>query len=425
MPKSFTPSAPIYTARPQQELTMSVASNNNSVDVVIAGAGVVGASVALGLAQLGCKGALLDGRANAPLWSATQYDLRVVALTYASQQWLTQLGVWDGVVQRRVSPYTHMSVWDGQGSGQVDFDCRDVAQNNLGHIVELSALEASINRAMASHKNIQLWRDCRAENFALQGNQIDVQLHAHRRLQAKLLIAADGAQSALREAAQIDVTEHDYQHHALVAQIHCEKPHQQTAYQRFTECGPLAFLPLCDPHHCSIVWSQSPTQTQALLALDDNAFARVLERAFESRLGGLKILSPRAAFPLKMRHAKRYSSERFLLLGDAAHTMHPLAGQGLNLSLADVAEFCSVVARAKSRGIDVGLAALLRRFERQRRGDNSVMLLTVGGLKTLFEQHHSLPVLVRNKALNWVNASARLRRFFTAQAMGLRKGSKP
>ncbi len=396
---------------------------NDRFDIIIAGAGVVGASTALALAQQGWRVALLDARAQAANWHAEQYDQRVVALTLASQRFLQQLGVWDGVVLRRISPYTHMTVWDGQGTGRVEFDAADVAQDNLGAIVELSALESSLNSRVQSHKLLTVLRGARAEQFVAASDHVTVTLSSGSILTAALLIAADGAQSHLRDLAHIVVKEQDYQHHALVAQLQCERPHQQTAFQRFTESGPLAFLPLHDGHQCSIVWSQSPTQTAAIMQLADREFERELATAFEHTLGAVRLCSERAVFPLKERHAEHYVSERFVLLGDAAHTMHPLAGQGLNLSMADVVEFCAVAEQARKRQLDIGQARTWRPFERRRRGENSAMLLSVAALKSLFERDDSMSVMARNWGLTFVNSCAPVRRFFIGQAMGLYKRS--
>lgn len=389
-------------------------------DIVVAGGGVVGLTTAAALAKQGYRVAVVDARPSASVWQREQYDQRVVALTRASQQLLQQLGVWDGISLRRLSPYTAMQVWDGQGSGAIRFVAAEIGEPDLGHIVELSAIEAALSSLLQQQSGVTMLRGRKVLTAQAGSADTAVSLDDGQILQAKLLIAADGAQSGLREQAGIGVQEQDYDHHALVAQIHCQLPHQQTAWQRFTAHGPLALLPLAEPQQCSIVWSLPPAQTQAMLALDDAAFSAALTAAFEARLGALTVRSARLSFPLKMRHAERYLGDRLLLLGDAAHTMHPLAGQGLNLSLADVAMLATVLANARARQLDPGLHAVLRPFERGRRADNSAMLAVVGGFKQLFVATELPLVIGRNLGMSLLNEHHHAKAWIARRALGLR-----
>ena len=390
-----------------------------AIDIVVAGGGVVGLTTAAVLAKQGYGVTVIDARPSAPAWQRDQYDQRVVALTRASQQLLQQLGAWDGVALRRLSPYTAMQVWDGQGSGAIRFDAAAIAEPDLGHIVELSAIEAAL-QAVLQQQQVSIRRGRKLSRAEPDRDGISLTLDDGQTLLAKLLIAADGAQSGLREQAGIALHEHDYDHHALVAQIHCEQPHQQAAWQRFTEHGPLALLPLADVHQCSIVWSQPPAQTEAALELSDEAFSAALTQAFEGRLGALTVQSKRLSFPLKMRHAESYLGERLLLLGDAAHTMHPLAGQGLNLSLADVAALQTVLATAKQRQLDPGQRAVLRPFERARRADNTLMLAVVGGFRSLFARTELPAVIARNLGMSLLDEHVHAKAWLTRRALGLR-----
>ena len=389
-----------------------------SSDIIVAGSGVVGLTAAAVLAKQGYAVTVVDARASAPLWQREHYDQRVVALTRASQRLLQQLGVWEGIALRRLSPYTAMQVWDGQGSGMIQFAAADIAEPDLGHIVELSAIEAALQSLLQQLK-VNVLRGKKVSRAEAGADDTLITLDDGQMLRAKLLIAADGAQSGLREQAGIGLQERDYDHHALVAQIHCQQPHQQTAWQRFTEHGPLALLPLADAHQCSIVWSQPPAQTEAALALTDDVFSAALTHAFESRLGALTVQTKRLSFPLKMRHAERYLGERLLLLGDAAHTMHPLAGQGLNLSLADVAALQTVLATAKQRQLDPGLRAVLRPFERARRADNTLMLAVVGGFRSLFARTELPAVVARNLGMSLLNEHSHAKAWLTRRALGL------
>ena len=388
-------------------------------EIVIAGAGVVGLTTAAVLAKQGYAVTVVDARASSPGWQREHYDSRVVALTRASQHLLQQVGAWDGIALRRISPYTAMQVWDGQGSGAICFQAEEIGEPDLGHIVELSAIEAALLSVLQQQRTVQILRGKKVLNAEAGSDDSTVTLDDDQILRAKLLIAADGAQSGLREQAGIGLREQDYDHHALVAQIHCEQPHQQTAWQRFTEHGPLALLPLVDPQQCSIVWSQPLAQTEAMLALDDVAFSAALTRAFEARLGALRVQSPRLSFPLKMRHAERYLGARLLLLGDAAHTMHPLAGQGLNLSLADVAALQTVLGTAKNRQLDPGVHAVLRPFERARRADNTLMLAVVGGFRQLFARSELPAVIARNLGMSMLNNHQHAKAWIARRALGL------
>lgn len=388
-------------------------------EIVIAGAGVVGLTTAAVLAKQGYAVTVVDARASSPGWQREHYDNRVVALTRASQHLLQQVGAWDGIALRRISPYTAMQVWDGQGSGAICFQAEEIGEPDLGHIVELSAIEAALLSVLQQQRTVQILRGKKVLNAEAGSDDSTVTLDDDQILRAKLLIAADGAQSGLREQAGIGLREQDYDHHALVAQIHCEQPHQQTAWQRFTEHGPLALLPLVDPQQCSIVWSQPLAQTEAMLALDDVAFSAALTRAFEARLGALRVQSPRLSFPLKMRHAERYLGARLLLLGDAAHTMHPLAGQGLNLSLADVAALQTVLGTAKNRQLDPGVHAVLRPFERARRADNTLMLAVVGGFRQLFARSELPAVIARNLGMSMLNNHQHAKAWIARRALGL------
>ena len=388
-------------------------------EIVIAGAGVVGLTTAAVLAKQGYAVTVVDARTSSPGWQREHYDNRVVALTRASQHLLQQVGAWDGIALRRISPYTAMQVWDGQGSGAICFQAEEIGEPDLGHIVELSAIEAALLSVLQQQRTVQILRGKKVLSAEAGSDDSTVTLDDGQILRAKLLIAADGAQSGLREQAGIGLREQDYDHHALVAQIHCEQPHQQTAWQRFTEHGPLALLPLADPQQCSIVWSQPPAQTEAMLALDDAAFSAALTRAFEARLGALRVQCPRLSFPLKMRHAERYLGARLLLLGDAAHTMHPLAGQGLNLSLADVAALQTVLGTAKNRQLDPGVHAVLRPFERARRADNTLMLAVVGGFRQLFARSELPAVIARNLGMSMLNNHQYAKAWIARRALGL------
>lgn len=387
--------------------------------IVIAGGGVVGLTAACLLAEAKIPVLLLETKSAPIPWSSDVMDVRVVALTRASQHLLQGIGVWPGIAQRRIAAYRYMQVWDGEGTGAIRFSADEIGDTDLGHIVELSAMETSLIERLQQYSHASLRYGVSVREFTTQADKTTVTLSDDSRLSTRLLIAADGAHSRLRELAGIAVHSEAYQHHAIIAQIHCEQPHQHTAWQRFTRSGPLALLPLSDVHQCSIVWSIPPDETARYLALDDDAFSATLSQAFEHRLGALRVMSPRFQFPLLERQAERYIADRFALLGDAAHTMHPLAGQGLNVSLADVACLTGQLIKAVSAGVDIGSTAILRRYERERRSESALMLSIVKGFKRLFTEHELPMVLLRNAGMSQLNQHPLAKSLIIRRAMGL------
>jgi 2-octaprenylphenol hydroxylase len=331
------------------------------------------------------------------------------------------------VALRRVSAYRAMEVWDGNGDGRVRFDAASIGEPDLGHIIEISALEAALLAALQPHRHVQLRRGCKVTALRLPvllaehetGTAAELTLDDGQLLHAALVIAADGAQSSLRELAGITLTSRAYDHDALVATIACEQPHQSTAWQRFTDSGPLALLPLEDAHRVSIVWSAPPAEIDALMTLTDAAFSRALTTASEGTLGALQLLGTRQRTPLIARHADHYVAPRLALIGDAAHTIHPLAGQGLNLGLQDVAALADIVGKAHARQLDIGDLRLLKRYSRARRSGNTLMLASMRAFRELFARHDLPVVLARNFGLSQVNRHTLIKGAIMRAALGL------
>lgn len=395
--------------------------------IVIVGGGVAGLCMALTLAPLGVPVQVLDARVQAPVWSRDQHDARVVAFTRASQQLLQAHGAWEGVALRRVSPYRAMEVWDGNGEGRVRFDAASIGETDLGHIIEISALESALLNALQAHRHIRVRRGSKVTALRLPvllaedetGAAAELTLDDGQLLHAALVIAADGAQSSVRELAGIPLSARPYDHDALVATISCEQPHEFTAWQRFTDSGPLALLPLIDAHRVSIVWSVPPAEVDALMALDELAFSQALSAASEHRLGTLKLIGARQRTPLIARHADHYVAPRLALIGDAAHTIHPLAGQGLNLGLQDVAALADIVRKAHARQLDIGDLRLLRRYSRARRPGNTLMLASMRAFRELFTRDDLALVLARNFGLSLVDRHTLIKGAIMRAAMGL------
>ncbi|WP_341521825.1 2-octaprenyl-3-methyl-6-methoxy-1,4-benzoquinol hydroxylase [Pseudomonas sp. G.S.17] len=391
-------------------------------DLLIVGAGMVGSALALALQGSGLNIIVLDGGPLdvKPFDPQSAFEPRVSALSGASQRILQNLGAWDGIASRRASPYGEMQVWDGSGTGQIHFSASSVHAEVLGHIVENRVVQdALLDRLHDS--DIGLLANARLEQMRRSGDDWLLTLADGRLLRAPLVVAADGANSAVRRLTGTETREWDYLHHAIVTSVRTADSHRKTAWQRFTDNGPLAFLPLEreGEHWCSIVWSVTPGEGERLMALDDKTFCRELEQAFEGRLGPVIGADPRVCVPLRQRHAKRYVAEGLALIGDAAHTIHPLAGQGVNLGFLDAAVLAEVLLHAAERGERLADARVLSRFERRRMPHNLALMAAMEGFERLF-QADPLPLRwLRNTGLKVVNQLPEAKAIFVRQALGL------
>lgn len=392
-------------------------------DLLIVGAGMVGSALALALQDSGLEVLLLDGSALSvkPFDAEAAFEPRVSALSAASQRILERLGVWDGIVQRRSSPYTDMHVWDGSGTGQIHFSASSVHADVLGHIVENRVVQDALLERLHDC-DLGLLANARLEQMRRSGDDWLLTLADGRTLRASLVIAADGANSAVRRLTGVATREWDYLHHAIVTSVRCTQAHRKTAWQRFTDHGPLAFLPLerdGQQDWCSIVWSTTPSEAERLMALDDVAFCAELERAFEGRLGEVISADPRLCVPLRQRHAKRYVAQGLALIGDAAHTIHPLAGQGVNLGFLDAAVLAQVLLQAHERGESLADVKVLSRYERRRMPHNLALMAAMEGFERLF-QADPLPLRwLRNTGLKVVERMPEAKALFVREALGL------
>lgn len=392
-------------------------------DLLIVGAGMVGSALALALQGSGLQVLLLDGSPMSvkPFDPQAAFEPRVSALSTASQRILERLGVWDGIAARRASPYTDMHVWDGSGTGQIHFSAESLHADTLGHIVENRVVQDALLDRLHDC-DLGLLANARLEQMRRSGDDWLLTLADGRILRAPLVIAADGANSAVRRLTGVATREWDYLHHAIVTSVRSAQCHRMTAWQRFTDNGPLAFLPLeRDGRHdwCSIVWSTTPGEAQRLMALDDAGFCTELERAFEGRLGQVVSADPRLCVPLRQRHAKRYVAEGLALIGDAAHTIHPLAGQGVNLGFLDAAVLAEVLLQAAGRGERLADIKVLSRYERRRMPHNLALMAAMEGFERLF-QADPLPVRwLRNTGLKLVDRLPEAKALFVREALGL------
>ena len=391
-------------------------------DLLIVGAGMVGSALALALQGRGLNIVVVDAGPLSvkPFDAQAMFEPRVSALSSASQRILQRLGAWEGIAERRTSPYGEMQVWDGSGTGQIHFSAASVHADVLGHIVENRVVQDALLDRLHDC-DVGLLANARLEQMRRSGDDWLLKLADGRLLRAPLVIAADGANSAVRRLTGTPTREWDYQHHAIVTSVRTSNPHRKTAWQRFTDNGPLAFLPLQreGEHWCSIVWSVTPTEAERLVALDDEAFCRELEQAFEGRLGAVLAADPRGCVPLRQRHAKRYVAEGLALIGDAAHTIHPLAGQGVNLGFLDAAVLAEVLLHANKRGERLADLRVLSRFERRRMPHNLALMAAMEGFERLF-QADQLPLRwLRNTGLKMVNKMPEAKATFVRQALGL------
>ena len=392
-------------------------------DVVIVGAGMVGSALALALRDSGLEILLIDGSALSvkPFDHQAPFEARVSALSVASQRILERLGAWSGIASRRATAYREMCVWDGSGTGQIQFSAASVHAQVLGHIVENRVVQDALLECLHD-TDISLVANARLEQLRHSGDDWLLSLADGRKVRTPLVVAADGAHSAVRRLAGCETREWDYLHHAIVTSVRCTQAHRDTAWQRFTDNGPLAFLPLergDGQHWCSIVWSTTPEEAEQMMALDDAAFSQALERAFEGRLGAVLAADPRVCVPLRQRHAKRYVQPGLALIGDAAHTIHPLAGQGVNLGLLDAAVLAEELLHSRQRGERLADVQVLSRYERRRMPHNLALMAAMEGFERLF-QADQLPLRwLRNSGLKWVQNLPEAKALFVRQALGL------
>lgn len=391
---------------------------SENYDVIIVGGGMVGASLACALGDSTLKVAVIEGEETPPTWPKEGYDIRVSAITRASQRLLEQLGAWPDMCAERVAAYSEMHVWDATGSGSIHFDAADVGEPNLGHIIENRVITKALVQRALSHDNVHWLCPAVPRRLFLRLGCAQLQLDDGRELHAALVVGADGGRSWVRQQAGIRVHTQHYQQSALVTTVKTEQHHQYTAWQRFLPTGPLAFLPLTDGYS-SIVWSTTPEEAERLLESDDQVFKTELAEAFGSRLGAIIELGPRGVFLLKGQHVTHYVNAHLALIGDAAHTIHPLAGQGVNLGFADAAALADVILTAHAAKQPIGAFKTLRRYERNRRGDNQLMLDSMGAFKRLFSNDHAGLSTLRNLGLDLVDRAGPVKQFFAARAMGL------
>ncbi len=404
-----------------------MAESEGRFDLIVVGAGMVGAAFACACQGLGLSIALVEPRPPQRSWPQGETDLRVSALSRASQRILTRLGAWDRILELGASPYREMLVWEGLGKGRIHFDSADLGEPDLGHIVENRVTQLALWERLEQAPGVTLFCPAACADLELDPNgtaAVTLTLTDGQRLTARLLVAADGRDSWVRQSVGIGTSGWDYDQQALVANVRPRDWHGEIARQRFLPTGPLALLPLRDGR-CSIVWSAQAERAAELMALPEAAFAAELTQASESCLGDILAVGPRASIPLRLQHADQYVRPRLALIGDAAHAVHPLAGQGVNLGLLDAAALADALDQARALGRDPGGLWALRRYERARRGDNLAMLAAMDGFKRLFSNDNAPLAALRGWGLALTDRLPPVKHHFMARALGLGDGLPP
>ncbi|MBW8822788.1 MAG: FAD-dependent monooxygenase [Xanthomonadales bacterium] len=385
-------------------------------DAVVVGGGVIGAACALGMADAGLDVALVEV-AEPSAWSPTNPDLRVYAFAPDNAVLLDALNVWSDVARQRVQPYRRMRVWDAAGGDALEFSADELARPRLGWIVEHGLLVDCLWRQL-ERRGVVVRCPARVTGIEQDDSGVRLVLDDGGMLDARVAIAADGGQSALRELAGIDTDDRDYNQLGLVAYVRSELPHAETAFQRFLPGGPLALLP-CTGGRSSIVWSLPVDEARRRMDIDAPAFNRELTRASDACLGALELDSPRAAFPLRRKLAQAQRAGRVLLMGDAAHVVHPLAGQGVNLGLRDVSAWLRSVRDARAKGRDFDAASRLQRWARERRSDNTISTLAFEAINRAYSNDQPIATLLRGHALGVAGRVPVLRHALWRHAAGL------
>lgn len=391
-----------------------------SFDVVIAGGGMVGLALACGLEGSGLRVAVVENHPPKKTFSASEpYALRVSAINAASEKLLTHLGVWPAIKSMRAAAYNGMEVWDNNSFGRITFSAQERNLTYLGHIVENNVVRDALWQKASELRDVTLFAPATIKKVVWGENDVFITLDDENMLTARLIVGADGANSWLRSHADIPLTFWDYEHTALVATIRTEKPHEGVARQSFDGQGILAFLPLADPHLCSIVWSQPATEAARRQALDKADFDKELAVAFDVQLGLCQVESDRMTIPLTGRYARQFAAQRLALLGDAAHTIHPLAGQGVNLGFMDVAMLIGEIKRLHREGKDFGQYFYLRDYERSRKHSAALMLAGMQGFRELFDGNNPAKKLLRDIGLVLADSLPGVKPQLLNHAMGL------
>lgn len=359
-------------------------SGHTSFDVIVVGGGMVGASLAAALGQAGLRIAVIEtGEAPAAVSADAGFDLRISSLNLAAVRLLDEIGAWPLIPEERRCPFRRIEAWDQMDRGGITFDADELGLPGFGHFVENRVLCHAVWQRLADLPGVTLYTGTGPAGLRCDASRAELDLLSGETLTARMVVGADGAASAIRKLAGIATAGHDYRQRALIINVATRLPQQDVSWQRFTADGPQAMLPL-PGHRASLVWYGNPERTREREQLDDAALTDAINREFPARLGGIEAVLGRASFPIRRGHARRYIADRTALVGDAAHVIHPLAGQGLNLGLQDASTLARELTAAAARGGDPGDRRLLARYARLRRPQVLAMIAATEGFHRVF-----------------------------------------
>lgn len=399
-------------------------------DLIIVGGGLVGASLACALAESGLQIAVVDAASpdvtHAEANSAPRFDERSIALAYGASRIFRSIGVWPLLHAAGLTPIHTIHVSDRQHAGLTRLHREDESVDALGYIVPMRVMGAALVEKMSQLENVTQYCPASVTSMHISAGSAQVEIESANKkqtLESKLVIGADGIHSVVRDAMGVALNAVDYHQHAVIANIATEFAHANVAYERFTETGPMAVLPLADDaaglHRSALVWTVNEKDSSELMSLDEATFLARLQERFGNRLGRITKVGKRSCFPLGLQYAKEQIGERVALIGNAAHTLHPVAGQGFNLGLRDVAVMAQVLTDAQRAGEDIGSLQVLQKYADWRRRDHRRVVGFTDGLVRLFSNNAPPLVMARNLGLVLADVFPPIKRLITRQAMGL------
>lgn len=387
-------------------------------EIVIIGGGMVGLSLAAFLAKHQFPVAIIESKPPVLNWRSDDLTARVSAIHRSSQKWLSVTDAWKNLLPESYTPLREMHVWDFSNA-QMHFDSATEGFNEMGWIVENRAIVKSLWESLTKNPHVTFYCPAKPSDLSIQNDMAILTFDDQTQISCNLIVGADGANSWLRQHMPITYQKRPYFHKAMVAVIASEKPHQNIAYQQFLKTGPVALLPAANSYHSTLVWSATDPISNELIQLSDTEFSERLTDAIDHRLGKLQCISKRTQFPLIMRHADEYTSPHCALVGDAAHTIHPLAGQGVNLGFMDAACLAQVLIEAKEKGASLGMQRTLRRYTRWRKADNTLMISAMRFFKDIFSLDSTGINTLRHIGVSAINHYGFTKHAIMKIAMGL------